>query len=155
MEKTATISECGLYRYDLTRRWADGGTSCAFIGLNPSTADAQLDDPTIRRCIGFAKSWGHSQLVMLNAYAFRATRPEDMKAATDPVGPLNDEFLLLWLNACKEKVAAWGGNIGATRQRQIIELFPYLTALRITKYGFPGHPLYLPKNLIPQPWVLR
>lgn len=155
MEKTATISECGKYRYDLTRRWENGGTTCAFIGLNPSTADAKLDDPTIRRCIGFAKSWGHSRLVMLNAYAFRATKPEDMKAAADPVGPLNDEFLLLWLNNCKENIAAWGGNIGTTRQNQIIVMFPCLSVLRVTKYGFPGHPLYLPKNLHPQPWVLK
>lgn len=154
MEKTATISECGLYRYDLTRRWADGGTSCAFIGLNPSTADAEIDDPTIRRCIGFAKQWGHNRLVMLNAYAYRATQPKDMQKAADPVGPLNDEYLLAWLNSCKVAIAAWGVHIEPARQRHIVDLFPWLSVLRLTKDGFPGHPLYLPKSLSPQLWNL-
>jgi len=154
MEKTATISECGLYRYDLTRRWADGGTTCAFIGLNPSTADEELDDPTIRRCIGFAKSWGHNRLVMLNAYAFRATNPKNMKAADDPIGSLNDEYLFFWLlNHCKVAVAAWGVNIDPVRQKWLLEKFSSLNILKLTKDGFPSHPLYLSKNLLPRPWL--
>ena len=155
LKKTATISDCGLYRYDLTRQWAEGGTTCAFIGLNPSTADAEQDDPTIRRCVGFAKAWGHSRIVMLNAYAFRATRPADMKTAADPVGPLNDDYLALWLNSCKVAVAAWGVNISLSRQKQVLENFPWLSVLRLTKDGFPSHPLYLPKTLTPFRWKLE
>jgi len=154
VEKTATISECGLYRYDLTRRWADGGTTCAFVGLNPSTADAELDDPTIIRCIGFARDWGHSQLVMLNAYAYRATKPKDMRKAADPIGPLNDnDYLLPWFNSCKVVIAAWGANIDSDRQKHLIKLFQWMSVLRLTKGGNPGHPLYLPKTLKPVEWV--
>jgi len=153
VEKTATISECGLYRYDLTRRWADGGTTCAFVGLNPSTADAELDDPTIRRCIGFARDWGHSRLVMLNAYGYRATNPKEMKQAADPIGPQNDNFLVWWFNSCKLVVAAWGNNIDIGRQKHIVELFPWMKILQLTKGGCPGHPLYLRKNMKPVEWV--
>jgi len=152
MIKTATISKCGLYRYDLTRRWAVGERLCAFIGLNPSTADADLDDPTIRRCVGFAQSWGYDALVMLNAYAFRATKPTDMLAAADPVGPANDAYLKHWCSQAHLKVAAWGANISLHRQKQMIQLILDLAALRITKEGFPGHPLYLPKVSVPVPW---
>ena len=153
MEKTATISDCGFYRYDLTRRWAEGGTTCAFIGLNPSTADAEFDDPTIRRCIGFAKDWGHSMLVMLNAYAYRATNPKILKRVDNPIGPLNDEYLLSWRSNCDEVIAAWGTNIAPLRQLAMVELFPSITVLKFTKDGYPGHPLYLPKTLTPMPWT--
>jgi hypothetical protein len=152
MIKTATISYCGFYRYDLTRRWEEGGTTCAFIGLNPSTADADIDDPTVRRCIGFAKNWGHSQLVMINAYAYRATNPENMKEAENPVGPMNNEYLMLWSEKCEIVVAAWGTNITRMRQQYLKDIIKDMFILRLTKNGFPSHPLYLPKNLSPIKW---
>ncbi len=92
-ERTAEFSACGTYRYALTRVWNPGKPKVVFIGLNPSTANASLDDPTIRRCRGFAKSNDYGGLVMANLFAFRATDPKAMKAAADPVGPENDAWL--------------------------------------------------------------
>jgi hypothetical protein len=84
-DRGATLSDCGRYRYRLWRRWADGPT-VLFVMLNPSTADADVDDPTIRRCIGFARSWGAGALEVVNLYAWRATQPAELKAAVGPVG---------------------------------------------------------------------
>ena len=90
----AVFSPCRTYRYALSRVWAADKPYALFIGLNPSTADETLDDPTIRRCIDFAKRWGYGGLVMANLFAYRATNPSEMKAATDPVGVANDEWLI-------------------------------------------------------------
>src|SRR6185369_17379869 len=90
---TAVISKCGKYRYSLRREWIGGAGTVCFIMLNPSTADASVDDPTIRRCIGFAQRWGYQILEVVNLYAYRATRPRDMFAAADPVGPENEYYL--------------------------------------------------------------
>ena len=87
MEKGARFSESRTHRYALWRIWEKGAPMVMFVGLNPSTADETQDDPTIRRCIDFAKRWGYGGLYMLNIFAFRATNPKDMKAAADPVGP--------------------------------------------------------------------
>ena len=93
MKKGATISECGLYRYSLTRVWDDVLPMCIFVMLNPSTADADIDDPTIRRCINFAKREGCGSLMVVNLFAYRATSPADMKAAVDPIGSGNPTTL--------------------------------------------------------------
>lgn len=153
MERGADISPCGRYRYALWRKWGPGGT-CMFVGLNPSTADATLDDPTIRRCIGFARSWGYGGLMMTNLFAWRATQPRDMMAADDPVGPDNDVTLrTAYLNA-EVTVAAWGayGTYGG-RHNAVRAMLPRLHYLRLTKDGHPGHPLYLPASLRPVQWV--
>jgi hypothetical protein len=116
----ATFSDCRKFRYTLTRVWDETKPIVAFIGLNPSTADESVDDPTIRRCIGFAKSWGYGGLLMLNLYAYRATKPADMWAARkrgiDIIGGQRN-----WVDSLKEHsadcacvVAAWG-NHGARR----------------------------------------
>src|SRR5882724_4976365 len=88
----AVLSDCERYRYALWRRWAER-PAVLFVGLNPSTADALQDDPTIRRCIRFAKAWGYGALYMGNLFAFRATDPRAMKAEADAVGPDNDGWL--------------------------------------------------------------
>lgn len=141
----ATFSPCRLYRYRLTRRWGDGPT-CAFVMLNPSTADEMQDDPTIRRCIGFAKREGCGRLVIGNIFAFRATDPADMKAAADPVGPENDEHLIqIMLEADGPVVAAWGAH-GAFlgRAANVLRLTDApLQCLGVTKHGAPRHPLYI------------
>lgn len=79
-----------------------------FVGLNPSTADELLDDPTIRRCVAFARSWGYGALCMTNLFAFRATDPDVMKSADDPVGPENDQHLQDLANGASVVIAAWG-----------------------------------------------
>jgi hypothetical protein len=148
----AIISPCGHYRYALWRKWGVGGT-CNFIGLNPSTADATLDDPTIRRCIGFAKAWGYGSLMMTNLFAWRATNPRDMMQAHNPVGPDNDSTLIgAYLNA-QVSIAAWGAHgTYDGRHNAVRELLPHLYYLRLTKDGHPGHPLYLPASLKPVKW---
>jgi len=153
METGAEISECGQYRYALWRRWSHG-PQVLFVGLNPSTADATLDDPTIRRCIGFAKAWGYGGLLMANLFAWRATDPRHMIAASDPVGPRNDHALIKAHGQSALAVAAWGAQgsfLG--RDRLVRALLPRLHILRLTKSGQPGHPLYLPSSLRPVPWV--
>jgi len=126
----------------------------AFLGLNPSTADETQDDPTVRRCLGYAKQWGYGRMVMLNIFAFRATDPRVMKAAPDPVGPENDRYLLEASRRAHLVVAAWG-NHGAFRGRskRVVEMLRQagveLRCLKLTGQGEPGHPLYLPKNLQP------
>ena len=125
-----------------------------FIGLNPSTANETADDPTIRRCIAFARSWGHGALCMANLFAYRATQPADLRAQDDPVGPENDAYLQKLAAEAGVVVAAWGVH-GTHRGRHNVvrTMLPTLHYLRLTKDGHPGHPLYLPASLRPAAWV--
>lgn len=151
MDKSATISPCGLFRYDLLRVWRPSGGLVNFIGLNPSTADAQKDDPTIRRCRAFAIRWGYGGFVVTNLFAFRSTDPQAMKRAADPVGPENDAYLSKWSRNAAVVVAAWG-NHGAFAGRgdkvrdELLE--PPVSCFRMTKQGQPEHPLYQPTQAI-------
>lgn len=124
-----------------------------FVGLNPSTADEYTDDPTIRRCVAFAKAWGFDGLCMTNLFAFRATEPADMFAVTDPIGSANDNTLKVCAQRAGVVVAAWGVH-GTHQQRDaaVKAMLPNLSYLRLTKDGHPGHPLYLPQTLTPVPF---
>lgn len=140
----AILSPCGLYRYRLTRRWADGPT-CGFIMLNPSTADAEKDDPTIRRCIGFAKREGCGGLIVVNLFAFRATKPIALLDAEDPIGPDADHHLL---DAIQEVdgplIAAWGNWNRGHRAADVAAMIgAHCACLGKTKDGHPRHPLYV------------
>lgn len=148
----ADISACGRYRYSLWRQWAPG-PQVMFVGLNPSTADALLDDPTIRRCMGFAREWGYAGMIMTNLFAFRATDPAVMLSADDPVGPSNDDVLQAAYEKAALTVAAWGvlGTLGG-RDKVIRARLTRLHYLRLTKAGHPAHPLYLPGSLRPLEW---
>lgn len=163
-QSTAVLSECGKYRYRLSRRWGDGAT-CMFIMLNPSTADATEDDPTIRRCIAYAKSWGYGELVVTNLFAFRATNPLDMKAACDPIGPDNRRHIQEACqyvqpitapeHECGEVVCAWGAHgsymdQGNTVLGWLADVPINPCALALTKDGQPRHPLYLKGDLRPR-----
>lgn len=142
-----------VYRYTLWREWGDGPYAM-FIGLNPSTADETKDDPTIRRCIGFAKDWGYGSLCMTNLFAFRATDPKVMMAADDPVGADNDTHLSQCAATAGVVVAAWGSHgTHSGRHRAVKTMLPNLHYLRLTQDGHPGHPLYLPKTLVPIKWT--
>lgn len=152
LESGATFSPDRLHRYTLWRRWADGPT-VMFVGLNPSTADETLDDPTIRRCIGFAKKWGYGCYVMTNIFAYRATDPKDMKAFADPVGPENDKALLTEASKAKLVIAAWGiHGVFMDRGKQVASFLPNLQCLGVTKEGYPKHPLYLRGDSMPEPY---
>lgn len=149
IERKTIFSPCRTYRYVLWRElrtlFNDGTGYVCFIGLNPSTADEQLNDPTIRRCIDFVWRWGYEALCMVNLFAFRATDPADMMAASDPVGPENDEWILKYAGGAKLVIAAWGVN-GNYRCRgyQIRAIIPGLKCLDINGDGSPKHPLYVP-----------
>jgi hypothetical protein len=155
----AVFSDCRLYRYRLERRWGEGILG-AFLMLNPSTADEFQDDPTIRRCIGFAKREGWGGLVILNLFAFRATDPKDMERAADPIGAENDQHL----NAASFRVngplvAAWGAHRSAVDRARYVTAFlrwPML-CLGTTADGSPRHPLYVSADtpLVPFNWRER
>ncbi|MGV9836633.1 DUF1643 domain-containing protein [Nocardia niigatensis] len=149
----AEVSADGVYRYELSRRWADGPVM-GWVMLTPSTASADIDDPTIRRCIAFAKSWGYSGIVVRNLFALRATDPCALAAHPDPVGPDNDAYLA---RCGREEMAvlAWGARghergraaeVLALLARDQVELY----RLGTTSTGEPRHPLYLPKTSTPQ-----
>ncbi len=143
---SAEISACGLYRYSLERIWGEHGDRMCFIMLNPSTADAEVDDPTIRRCIGFARREGCGRLEVVNLFAWRATDPKDLLLVRDPVGPLNDRCIRRAGNRSRRIVCAWGAH-GGYCQRSSCVLdslhFFHLECLGTTKGGQPRHPLYV------------
>lgn len=149
----ATFSPCRRWRYSLTRDFATpfGDGTVTVIGLNPSTADENQDDPTIRRCLRFARDWGYSTLKMVNLYAWRSTDPKALWLADDPVGPENDHGLSLAFGGSDLIVAAWGANARADRIAQFFDTFGgwRFHALGVNKDGSPKHPLYLPARTIP------
>ncbi len=150
MKNTAKFSECRKYRYALWRTWDISKPYVMFVGLNPSTADEKTDDPTLTRCINYAKSWGYGGVCMVNLFAFRATEPNVMKAAKDPMGKDNNDWLKKLANDSGLIVAAWG-NDGSYlgRSKKVRELLPNLHCLNINKSGEPAHPLYQKANLLP------
>lgn len=154
----AALSPCKQYRYTLWRRWYVGPRIVQFVGLNPSTADETTNDATLRRCIGFARVWGFDAMCMTNLFAFRATSPRDMKLAPDPVGIMNDCWLLDVRRQVDMCVACWGvhGN-HLQRGPQVLETLLHcgpLHCLRLTKAGIPSHPLMLPSSLQPIEFIV-
>jgi len=152
MRTDAKLSACRKYRYALWRTWDESKPFAMFIGLNPSTADETEDDPTIKRCINFAKSWGYGGLCMANLFAYRATDPNVMFSAQDPVGPENDIWLKSLAKDAGILIAAWG-NDGAhlDRSKQALAILPPLHCLKLNKSGEPAHPLYQPGTAQPVP----
>jgi hypothetical protein len=147
----ALLSDDGLYRFRLWRTWClRPGTARVvnFVMLNPSAADAARDDPTVRRCAGFARRWGFDGLTVTNLYALRAADPRRPWAAPDPVGPANDEHLAE-ARAAALVVCAWGrhgekGGRGGSVLTLLAGLGVAPHALALTASGEPAHPLYLP-----------
>lgn len=152
----AEFSDCEAYRYRLWRRWGEG-TKVTFVMLNPSTADATSNDPTIERCHRRAVDMGFDALEVVNIFAFRATDPKVLKKTKNPVGPLNDMKLLESAQQADMTICAWGGH-GNHLQRHD-EIVSFLRAhniplyvLSLTTNGLPGHPLYLPYAKQPILW---
>lgn len=154
------FSPCRRYRYTLWREWTlplerwDPSRYAVFIGLNPSTADEVVNDPTIRRCIDFANRWGYGALCMLNLFAWRDTKPQKMMKAVDPIGPLNDHYLFRLAQDAGIVVAAWGKHGSHNgREDYICDLFEEanipLHRLRLNNDGSPEHPLYIPADTVP------
>jgi hypothetical protein len=152
----ARISADGLYRYALLRRWKDDGGFVTFVMLNPSTADATVDDPTIRRCVGFAKAWGYGAVHVLNLFAYRATDPKELTRVADPIGPENDTYLARHGVDSGLMVAAWGSHKMARPRAYDLtrRLHARWHCLGTTKDGSPRHPLYVAAATQPVKWAM-
>jgi len=157
----AVISNCGSYRYLLRRMWDQALPPYVLGMLNPSTADADVDDPTITRSVRRAAVLGHGSLVVWNLYAFRATDPMNLRHAPDPVGPENAKWIRTALQECSASqgtaVVGWGGNaVDANAVSAAcaiaVQLGINLQCLGITKEGHPKHPLYVSYKTSLQPW---
>lgn len=107
---SAVISPCGLYRYHLSRSIGMGGRRVTFIGVNPSTADAHVDDATVRKWVGFARRWGFDRIDVVNLFAFRATDVRQLAGEADPIGPLNDDYIDKHVQAADLVVPCWGNR---------------------------------------------
>lgn len=152
---SAVLSPCRTWRYALERRWGSG-PFVMFVGLNPSTADEHVDDPTIRRCIRFAKDWGFGGLLMANLFGYRATKPADLVKAADPIGPDTDVWLTTLSCRSALVVAAWGAHAFTERRAgDVLELLGDVYALGLTKDGAPRHPLYMRADSKPFKWGVR
>ena len=150
----------GPFRYCLWRVLdAANKRRIAFLMLNPSSADASVDDPTLRRCIGFAKSLGYGRLDVVNLFALRATDPEDLWGCPDRVGPDNDHYVLDVARRAEIVVCGWGSaEVARLRSGDVLAglrsagLSDKLHCLGVTKNGSPRHPLYLPADARPTPY---
>jgi hypothetical protein len=166
-KRTADFSQDRQYRYTLRIRWNEGDL-IQFIGLNPSTADENQDDATIRVCKAFARRWGAGGIVMTNLFAFMSTYPKVMFQHPNPIGEpgrfitvCNSEFdnrndMALWSTAseCKRRIACWGtGGDHLYRALKVMRWLPAVECLRKTKGGHPHHPLRLSLALTPQPYL--
>lgn len=142
---SAELSRDGVYRYRLDRAWDDSLPRLVFLMLNPSTADATRDDPTLRRCMSFTRSLGHGSLSVVNLYALRTADPRELRLHHDPVGPLNDDHISETVLNAGTVIAGWGTNAwDYARVERVCSLIPGpLHALKVTRNGHPSHPLYL------------
>lgn len=178
IESGARISDCGKYRYLLWREWRgthdpnnwkwfgvnDGAGSpigepkaCVFIMLNPSTADGAIDDPTIRRCVGFAKAWKFERLEVVNLFAYRATDPSIVLSlpADEAIGPENQEYVEDAANTAGKIVCAWGAHGSYLSQDQTVRGWcngARTFHLGLTKNRQPRHPLYIKGDTQLQEW---
>lgn len=153
--RTAELSDCGRYRWWLRRSWKHGGDGRAvcFVMLNPSTADALADDPTVRRCMGFARSWGFSVLTVRNLFALRATDPKELLTAAEPTGGARGDLELAVAKSADLVVCAWGAGVPFGRDRLALKILAGkpLHCLGATKAGHPRHPLYVRGDAKPIP----
>jgi len=150
MHRTAIFSRCKKYRYVLTRKWNAELPPVLFVALNPSIADETIDDPTVRRCVSFAREWGYGGILIANLFAFRSSDPRKLTSTDDPIGPRNDWWLSRLSAESAITIAAWGTH-GALSNRAVAVL-PSLRNvhhLGLTRDGHPRHPLYLPGTTRP------
>lgn len=157
----AIVSDDGLYRYALTRTWRLDVLPLCFVMLNPSTADALVDDRTVRRCMGFARREGAGGIRVVNLFAYRATSPAALRAwglvddaTNDPrIGPHNDRYLAA-LPAAERVVVAWGAFAAPGRIAHVVHLLALrpLYCLGVTASGAPRHPLYVRGDAPLVPW---
>lgn len=149
MKTGAIFSKDRKYRYVLTRIWSNKSEEDAkmvtFIGFNPSTADENENDPTITRCINFAKSWGYDGLYMINLFAYVSTSPDELNNDNiDPIGNENDKFIAKYTKKAYKVVCVWGNNGSfKNRSKEVLSKLNEKYCLVLNKTGEPRHPLYV------------
>jgi hypothetical protein len=147
MESGAIFDASSRYRYSLWRAWSNDSPRIVFILLNPSSADEERNDPTIRRCIGFARAWNFGSIEVVNLFAYRATDAKELLKVVDPVGEENNRFLMQAVERCSTVVVGWGTRgTSLGRDRQVMSLLTGrndVYCLCTTKDGQPRHPLYV------------
>lgn len=156
-DSSASYSECDSYRYALTRVWDEAGRRVLFVMLNPSKATEVANDPTVERCERRARALGFGGMRVVNIFAFRATDPRDLKAATDPCGPENDAAILEGVTWADDVIAAWGAHgdhhgRGAGVAALLAGVGCRAKHLGLSKAGHPRHPLYIAYARQPEPW---
>jgi hypothetical protein len=165
MTKDAIISECGQYRYWLRRTW-DDKPPVVFVMLNPSTADAEEDDPTIRKCVRLAKHWNHGGIYVVNLFALRSSSPYGLKKVDDPIGPKNDTHIdatvLATVGIGGKAIVSWGASLSQSGFKHIKRLYRRmdevlgllkgvdLHCVGKTDEGFPRHPLFVREDTQPE-----
>ena len=149
---SAILSDCGAFRYRLARRVCETGPVYAFFGVNPSTADANLDDATVRKWRGFVTRWGGSRFIVGNVFAFRATDVRGLAHASDPIGRVNNDHLKAIMDDADILVPCWGNRTKAPPMlrssfhwllQQLHASGKPVMAFGMTKGGDPLHPLML------------
>lgn len=157
IQRNTVFSVCGLYRYTLWRDWSDELFKSKnekgfvqFIGLNPSVADATIDDNTIRRCKRFTERFGFKAMCMTNLFAWIETDSTKLALVNKPIGDDNDKWLSEIGRQAEIVIACWGTKGNLMKRAAVVKaMFPKLYCLRKTAEGHPEHPLYLPGNLLP------
>lgn len=154
MTKGAIFDVTKQYRYSLWRIWDESKPKITYIMLNGSTADAENDDPTLRRCIGYAKAWGYGSLEIVNLFGYWTPLPSELKKSYDPVGPENDIYITKSVKDAEKVLVAWGSHGKFKRQnKHVLDLLEELCiepfCLGVSKDGNPKHPLYLKADLQP------
>ncbi len=148
LENDAVISDCGKYRYLLRRTWDHKKPRALLVMLNPSTADAHTDDATIRSCVRLLAGLGYGSMEVVNVFALRATHPEELTKAEDPIGPENADVLCAAIDRCDVVIFAWGAHPMAEERGRLIRSTvkasrPAVFCFGKTKAGAPRHPLYI------------
>jgi hypothetical protein len=160
IHRLAVFSDDEQYRYKLIVGWGGNSQWVNFIMLNPSTADEVVNDPTVERCQRRAKEWGYSGFIVTNIFALRSTDPKKLYSTPDPIGPANDEAIVESAMSTDLVVCGWGGHgkfmgRGDYVRAMLAAMHIAPTALRVTKSGQPGHPLYIPYSAKPIPYQLE
>ncbi len=155
MKQSAVFDASGRYRYWLEREWAADLPRLGFVMLNPNRADAEQDDPTIRRCLGFARDWHYGAIAVVNLFAYCTAQPRDLRRVANPIGAENDDYLIKLGQQVDRVVLAWGnGGSWGGRDRAAVGLLSAniqsgLYCLGQTQRGQPKHPLYLKRDTLP------
>lgn len=154
----ATFSSCGKYRYKLWRIWDSSRPMVAFCMLNPSTADETKNDPTVERCQQRAEHMGYGGLFVINIFAYRSTDPKELKKVEDPIGAMNNLYIVDVAQISDMVVCGWGkhGSMNG-RGEEVLEILKHwvskkqVRALRLNRDGSPAHPLYIGYDVRPVP----